>query len=267
MSVASHIPKSFVKGLGKGINPESAWRGFRSQALHANDESLLAWPFRAAAEKLIGRKSKIHGIRTVRGGMWKHVGSKALRADMEVGRHLQKIPLVGKPLFTMKEDIPWGKGMKKTITRASALAPLSKARDIAEPIVVGVGLDKGIKALKKKRDESMQDQQLEKDQQLREKVASVMLHLHEKNKEHEKRAHALKLLYKQAELGYAQLPQTHRELEEKLASLVIEDLVVLEKALELAGGNIKLGELGRSDPKAEMRPAEKFQAVILGEDF
>jgi hypothetical protein len=268
MSVVSKIPASFVKGLGKGIDPEAAWRGFQSQSLRANDESLLAWPFRAAAEKILGRGNRVRGLRKVRGGMWKHVGSRALRADMEVGRHLQKIPGIGKSLFTMKEDIPWKtKGTKKTITRASALAPLTKVRDIATPVIVGVGLESGIKALKKKRDASMQDQQLEKDQQLREKVASVMLSLHERNKEHEKRAHALKLLYKQAELGYAQLPQTHRELEEKLASLVLEDLVVLEKALELAGGNIKLGELGRSDPKAEMRPAEKFQAVILGEDF
>ena len=262
MPVTNHIPASFIKGLGKGINPERAWAGFRRQALEVADESLLLWPFRLLAEKAFGGNNKIKAIRRMRGGMWKHVGSKSLRADMAAGRVLQKIPWAGKHLFTMKEDIPWGKGMKKTVTRASAMAPLMKVRDLAEPILVGVGLEKGLRAISKK--DRVADMQ---DKQLREKVASVMLSLHERNKEHEKRAHALKLLYKQAELGFTQLPQTHSELETKLASLVTEDLVVLEKALELAGGNIKLGELGRMDFKASLGPAEKFQAVILGDDF
>lgn len=255
-----YIPKSFVKGLGKGVDPERAWRGYRHQAMSGNDESLLMWPLRSAAEKIIGGRK---GIRKVRGGAWKHFGSKALMADMTLGRGLQKIPLVGKKLFTVKEDIPWGKGMKKEVERASALAPISKARDVAEPILVGVGLEKGIKALAGKKQQGPDM----KDQQLREKVASVMLSLHERNKEHEKRAHALKILYKQAELGHAPLPQTHSELETKLASLVNEDLVVLDKALELAGGSTKIGELDRSDLRSAMSSAEKFQATILGDEL
>lgn len=254
------IPKGFIKGLGKGVDPERAWRGYRHQAMSGNDESLLLWPLRSAAEKIIGGRK---GIRKVRGGAWKHVGSKILRADMALGRGLQKIPLIGKKMFTVKEDVPWGKGLKKEVERSSALAPLAKTRDIAEPILVGVGLEKGIKTLadKKKQGQDM------KDQQLREKVASVMLSLHERNKEHEKRAHALKILYKQAELGHVPLPHTHSELETKLASLVNEDLVVLEKALELAGGNLKLGELGLSDSGSMMSSAEKFQATILGSEL
>jgi hypothetical protein len=105
------------------------------------------------------------------------------------------------------------------------------------------------------------------DQDVREKAASVMLHLHEQNKEHEKRGQVLKYLYKRAELGYDVLPRTWSELETKLATLVTEDLVVLEKALELAGANIKLGELDSRDPKAAVNSAEKFQADILGEEF
>lgn len=275
------LPKSFVQGLGKGIDPHRAWAGYRHQAMQGNDDSLLLWPFRAAAEKIIGGKK---GIRKVRGGAWKHLGSKALVADTHVGKHIQnkltqaeklihKVPLVGKhldkipqvakDLFTMKEDIPWGKGLKKEVYRSSALAPLAKARDLAEPILVGVGLEKGIKALsgKKQPGPDMNDQHL------REKVASVMLHLHERNKEHEKRAQALKLLYKKAEMGYEQLPQTHSELETKLAALVNEDLVVLEKALELAGGNIKLGELEKELSRPELNTAQKFQASILGDEL
>lgn len=255
------IPKAFRRAFdGSGVDTTRAWQGYRHQAMKGGDESLLMWPIRAAAEKLIGGHK---GIRKVRGGAWKHVSSKALNADIAVGEKLQKIPLVGKSMFTLKEDIPWGKGMKKEVHRPSMMAPLIKTRDLAEPILVGVGLEKGIKTLSGKKH---QGQNME-DQNLREKVASVMLSLQERNKEHEKRAHALKLLYKKAELGFELLPQTHSELEVKLASLVNEDLVVLEKALELAGGTMKLGELGREDTKANLNSAEKFQASILGDEF
>jgi len=256
------VPRAFSRGLAEGINPKKAWDAYRRSAMEAADESILAWPFRKAIE--LGLKGTKHSksLDKVRGVVFDNVSSKALIADMSAGHHLQKIPVIGKPLFTLKEDVPWSEGMKKTITRASALAPLVKVRDLATPILVGVGLERGIRALKKKnREPGMQNKQL------RVKVASVMLHLHERNKEHEKRAYALRLLFKQAELGLTQLPQTHSDLETKLASLVTEDLVVLEKALELAGGNIKIGELGRQDPKSDMGAAEKFQAVILGDEF
>ena len=102
------------------------------------------------------------------------------------------------------------------------------------------------------------------DSQLRKQAAQKMLQLHTENKEHEKRAYALRLIYKQAELGFGDVPRTYSELEEKLASLIKQDLNVVEKALELTGGNLKLGELDRSDPR-EMNATDTFQASILNE--
>ena len=188
------VPRAFSRGLAEGINPKKAWDAYRRSAMEAADESILAWPFRKAIE--LGLKGTKHSksLDKVRGVVFDNVSSKALIADMSAGHHLQKIPVIGKPLFTLKEDVPWSEGMKKTITRASALAPLVKVRDLATPILVGVGLERGISALNKNRGPDMQNKQL------REKAASVMLQLHESNKGHEKRAHALKLLFKQVEL-------------------------------------------------------------------
>lgn len=261
-------PKGFINMLAKShpnLNPTRVWRSLRHQAVSANDESLLMWPIRALSRKVLPHKVN----RKVKNFMWNAVSAPSLRADIAAGQVLQKIP-GAKSLFTMKTPVPWGKNITYDIHRPSALAPLAKARDIAEPILVGVGLEKGIRTLTKKRDQMGQHNQMEnQDQSLREKVASVMLQLHEKNKEHEKRAQALKFLYRQAELGLSQLPSSHSELETKLASLVNEDLKVLEKALELAGGNMKLGELGNVDTTSHspVKPAEKFQADILGNEF
>lgn len=251
-------PEWFKKGLKSEVNHDRAWRSYRAQSMRAGDESLLMWPLRAAASKVLPKRYTAKS----KSFMWDYLGAPALRADMAIGKALEKTPVVGKRLFRVKDEVPWGKGLKREVERSSALAPLVKARDIAEPILVGVGLEKGIKKL----EDSRQGHDMQ-DQQLRTKVASVMLHLHEKNKEHEKRAHALKLLYKQAELGIAELPSTFSELETKLASLANEDLVVLEKALELSGGNMKLGELGRKDLGSAISPAEKFQASILGDEL
>lgn len=262
-AVAGKLPKTapdwFVKSLHGVKDPDRVYRAMRHQSVVSGDESLLLWPVRALATKVLPGKYK----RKARKFMWDYVGKPALRIDTTLGRGLEKIPVVGKHMFRVTEQVPWKKGHTRAIQRSSALAPLIKARDIAEPILVGVGLEKGIKKLDEMRHQGNGMQ----DEQLRTKVASVMLQLHEKNKEHEKRAHALKLLYKQAELGIAQLPSTHGELEIKLASLVNEDLVVLEKALELSGGNLKLGELSLKDSVAVLNPSEKFQATILGEEL
>ena len=103
---------------------------------------------------------------------------------------------------------------------------------------------------------------------LRKIAAQKMLQLHSSNKEHEKRAHAIRLIYKQAEMGYGDIPRSYDELQEKVASLLNQDLYVLEKALELTGGNIKLGELANSDAKLGGGSAtDVFKASILGDDY
>jgi hypothetical protein len=103
---------------------------------------------------------------------------------------------------------------------------------------------------------------------LRKLAAEKLLQLRSSNKEHEKRAYALRLIYKQAEMGYGDIPRSFDELQEKVASLLTQDLYVLEKALELTGGNIKLGELASGDSKLGNGSAsEVFQASILGDDY
>ncbi len=101
------------------------------------------------------------------------------------------------------------------------------------------------------------------DEDLREKVASTMLRLHANNKEHEKRAHAVKFLFKKAELGLEAVPNTYDAFEEKVAFLMRQDLAVLEKALELTAGDVKLGSLTGSD-KHQRDAAATFQSEVLG---
>jgi hypothetical protein len=109
---------------------------------------------------------------------------------------------------------------------------------------------------------------LDKEQrELIKKAAHKMRQLHEQNKSHEKRAHALRLIYKQAELGHEELPQTHKDMEEKIASLLNQDLKVIEKALDMFGSNVKLGELGNTDFSIARNAEETFQASVLGETY
>lgn len=103
------------------------------------------------------------------------------------------------------------------------------------------------------------------DNDMLKQAAQKMRQMDTELKTHQKRAHALRLLYKQAELGYGEIPRSYGELQEKVASLINQDLNVLEKALELTGGNIKLGELGNSLEPSTYNASEQFQAAILGE--
>lgn len=251
------VPQSFADSIDTK-DAQRAWQGYKTQASAAGGgaESLLMYPAQLAAEKMLGKDR-------VRSALWRYVGGPALRADTAVGNVLSKTPLVGKRLFKVKEQIPWRGKLHREVERSSALGPLTKARDIAEPIIVGVGLEKGMKHLSKGL--SQGNPSSTQDQQLREKVASVMLQLHEKNREHEKRAHAERVYFKQVECGLEQPPESYSELQQKLASLVKEDLDVLEKAVELAGGHMKIGELddsSRDSDQAE-NPSEKFQAALL----
>lgn len=99
------------------------------------------------------------------------------------------------------------------------------------------------------------------------KAAQHMLKLGRQVQEHEKRAKAVELIYKQAELGCGEIPRTHSELQEKIASMINQDLRVVEKALELTGGNLNLGELDTQDySNFGGNASEKFQASII-QDF
>lgn len=257
-TAVEQAPDAYRATAGKGAN--RAWAGQKQMSSDSNGgiDSLIAYPFQLIAGKIFGKK-KVHDT------AWKYVNGPALRADTAAGGVLAKIPGIGKSLFHVKEKVHVGNGMYQEVTRPSALGPLNKSMAFAQPLILAHGVNQAMEGVKKMRSGTNDSQK--KDSHLREKVASVMLHLQDVNREHEKRAHALKVLYKQAELGYVRMPQNYEEIEEKLASLVKEDLVVLEKALELAGGSEKLGELGSLDHKSSGRsPVEQFQAAILGEE-
>lgn len=103
-------------------------------------------------------------------------------------------------------------------------------------------------------------------EELRKKAADTMLNLHRENKGHQKWAHAVKLVFRQAELGYDSAPHTFSELQEKVASLIAQntDLTIVEKALDIAPGQSKLGELSSSDTRF-LNAEQEFQANVLGD--
>lgn len=264
---AEHVPKFFAKAVGDPDHMK-ALAGYKHQATHSGGpDSLLATPAIWAAEKLLG-KGKVDDA------LWKYVSKPALMADIGAGHVLSKIPLVGKKLFRTTEKLPWGDKLHKDVERASALAPLTKLRDVSEPFIIGYGLEKGLEKVRDFRHTRGQNP-MEKDasaevgmadRQLREKVASAMLHLHSENKGHRKRAHATRLLYRQVEMGLSEMPRSFGEFEEKLATLINQDLVIVEKALELTGGTTKLGEVAARLDSRTLNASEEFQAAILGDE-
>ena len=260
--------QKILKSSLTGGTTKQVMKGFERASSESGPTSFIGAIPGYIAGMVVGRDK-------VKKAVWNKVSKPALIADTVVGHYLRKIP-GAKNLFTEKTTVPWGKehsGLRKEVTRASALAPLGKARDFAAPILVATGAERGIHALKEMGSDMKKQQQNDMmktsdakkhpdEQHLREKVASTMLRLHEANKEHEKRAQAAKLIYKQAELGMAALPQTYGEFETKIASLVSQDMAVLEKALELTAGNLDLGELSGGDPTQSA--ASTFQSDVLG---
>jgi len=78
----------------------------------------------------------------------------------------------------------------------------------------------------------------------------------------EKRAH--KVAFREVELGLHEPYKTHEEFVQKVASLMQEDLDVVEKALERGYvGTRKIGELAGSSPANGKNPFERF--VLTGE--
>ena len=223
--------------------------------------------------------------RKIRRGMNKYISQPAMAVDTAVGKQLQKIP-GAKRLFTAQEKVPWGASkdmLEKTVDRASATAPLSKVTRFATPLVVASGIEEQVrKRMDKKKNPGFQNKMAGctmlkteedilkvaqadgMDRQLREKVASTMLRLHRQNKEHEKQAQAVKLIYKRAELGLEAVPQSYDAMQQKIASLIGQDMTVLEKALELTAGSSGLGVLANSEPTLSSNNAETtFQSAVL----
>lgn len=268
-----------------GISAEKGWKGLERVAKSTSSDSLVMMPVTYVAEKALGKER-------VQNALWKGLSKPLQQVDIGAGRVLEHLPF-GKKLFRQKVKIPIGdpsKNVYKEIEHSSALAPLVKVKNIATPFIVAAGAEKGIRSLKEMRERAknpqspsqvqvkpvqmgktaMDKEALKKkldDQNLREKVASAMVHLLNENKGHKKRAQAVEMLYKQAELGHAEVPRSYSEFTEKVASLMSQDLQVLDKALELLGGNEKLGSVDSAvDVNGPQTSSEKFQSDILSDE-
>ena len=276
--------KKISAGGFHGISPKKGWAGLEQIAKENSTDSLVMMPITYIAEKALGKDR-------VQKALWKGFSKPLQQADVGVGRVLEHLPF-GKSLFRQTIKIPVGKpgnGMYKEIEHSSAMAPLIKIKNVAAPFIIAAGMEKGLRSLKEMRENtysspqqyktkplmqmgkvSMDKEALKRkldDDTLREKVASTMVHLFNENKDHKKRAQAVQMLYKQAELGHGEIPRSYSDFDEKVAALMSQDLQVLDKALELIGGNEKLGAVDTSfDPNGPQTPSEKFQSDILGNE-
>jgi hypothetical protein len=265
--------------------PRRLRKGYESQNKSHGVESVFALPLQYAAKKVIGEKP-------VQQAIWKHVQKPLLSADMRGGKAVHGViskvlpESAAKGLTSFKEKVPLGNNRFEEVSRHSLTAPLVHAAEIAKPLALGAVVEKGVSKLREKKKEphdilksaavkkvaaSQQNvvscnlDGTEMNLQQREKIASTMLHLHQQNKEHEKRAHATQLIYKMAEAGHIELPRSFDEFQIKLASLMKEDLAVVEKAIDYSGGVMKLGELDKADTSEHRNATEAFRAAIIGE--
>lgn len=148
-TIAKALPSSTRKALVK----DNAKEGL----------GLAGMVAKTVADK-IGKKRKYHKL-------LKSVHEKPLHLDTYVGSKLdkvmQKMP-VGKGLFKTKENIRINPKVTKTVDgkkkvvenakymvheRPSAIAPLTKATEVAKPVVFGLAVDKVLRDHKKRKNE------------------------------------------------------------------------------------------------------------------
>jgi hypothetical protein len=255
---AAKIPKFVLKGLDTASKSEAhrlLRKGLGSSS-HSLVGDVVKWPI----QKAFGKKK-------TQKALWQYLHRPVMYGDIAAGNLARKMP-GGKKMFTAREWVKSGPKTKKLVERASVAAPLGKLRPIAEPVIMGVGLDQIAKKLQPEQKKAMDKQafidKIAKDQELRKKAAQTMLKLADENKGHRKRAHATRLFYRQVELGQEEIPRSYSVFQEKIATLMKnEDLRVLEKALEMVGGNEKIGEIGRTFQAGSLSASEAFQSAIL----
>lgn len=294
---AAKIKQFFTRGLNQSLKREEI-RGLARQGRKSGMDSFFLMPAHWAAGKVFGKGKTSKAT-------WKYLQRPILEADTAAGNVAKDVASTvmpkswAKSLFTTKEQVPTSSKRLLEIERPSLVAPAGHVSAVATPIIVANQLNKGVDKLQKAKSErdqveaskerereklrgliqgkafkkvasaltgrvqSVMDGPMDKEQL--KKAASAMLQLHRENKKHEKRAHAERVLFKMAEAGFTELPKNFGEFEQKLASLMNQDLAVLEKALELSGGTLKFGELDTTDSSNPQNATEAFQAAIMGE--
>ena len=209
--------------------------------------SPLAW----GAKKILGSKK-------VDKAVWKYFQAPIVKADVALGEQAQRLSKAmggsGK-LFSEAKVLPMSKARGKftggkEVLVPSFVAPAGKAGKIVIPML---GMMKAEELLKK---EKKMDQPKNITQADLTKTAEMLESLKGQRDDFEKKAHATKLLFKQAELGQIVFPKSHDDFEEKVAKLMHKDLNVVEEAIKMAAASEELVNTfgGLSSQKATDNP-------------
>lgn len=143
------IKSAFWKGFAKGVKslPKHVQEDLAKQ--HAREGvGFFTGPAMYLAGKA-GKKRKAIAI-------MKSIQKPALDTDTALGHYadkaMQKSP-IGKRLFKLEEHIKTGPKSYEKFDRPSITAPLSKATEIAKPVVFGLSMDKVVRDHKKVKNE------------------------------------------------------------------------------------------------------------------
>lgn len=144
-AVLSALKGHFTRGLSSTFDPATV-RKFRSQGFRSSGPESLALSVPAAVASTVGGKK---GAVAAKKATWKYLQKAPLEVDTALGNvahDLTKNYGMTKNLFLQKEHLPHGKDMLKIVHRPSVTAPLSKAKDVATPLILGYTLQKGLES-------------------------------------------------------------------------------------------------------------------------
>lgn len=286
-----HYDKPF-KDLGERVG-----KGYRQKAVESGTDSLVL--------SLPGWLTKGNTKKKVQEFMADNVSMPITKADTALGAKASKIPGTGS-LFKIKEKVPVspsmvGRKMTKVknkgsklgpapkkgnkiyeeVERPSIIAPATKTMNVAVPFAGAYTIDKQLGKLMDKNKDNQDSQKTASvvERVSLEKTAAVKLakelirlkgetsKLAQANTNHEKRAKAEKLVYKQASMGLVEYPKSYEDLQEKVASLENQDLDVLEKALELNLGDVSMGKVASDNSYTlPTTPEEQFAANLMDDE-
>lgn len=141
----SSLKHHFTRGLSSTFD-KSVVQGLKRQGSRAGPDSIVTLGLSKLVGSVVGKKGK----KRIRDVLWKATQKAPLDVDTALGNvaadATKNTPF--KNLFKVKEKIPVGTNLERTIDRPSITAPLAKARDIATPLIVGYTAEKGLRRLR-----------------------------------------------------------------------------------------------------------------------
>lgn len=167
----------------------------------------------------------------------------------------------------------------KEVNRSSITAPATKTMGVVVPFAGAYAIDEQLGKMMGNKNKQDQKKTASANLVTMEKTAAVKLatelirlkgetsKLAQANANHEKRAKAEELVYKQASMGLMAYPKSYQELQEKVASLENQDLDVLEKALQLQVGDVSMGKVAsETGTIMPTTPESQFAADLLEDE-